>query len=449
MTKPIFRLLMFFSLLSVLGLVPRLLGQPPQQPEVDSVTSLQPTSTGNGFRQYEGKFVTLITDLPHSAALGQLAIMFDTAMPLWGEYFGIEERTWSTWKCTAHLIADRSRFQEAGYIPPQVPPFVHGYQLEDQLWCMDQPSDYYRRHLLLHEGTHWFMTRGLGNPGPPWYMEGMAEKLATHRWIDNKLELDVFPDKREGFEYWGRLLLIKQQRGKQEAPTLEGVLRYGSSAHQQVEAYAWSWAAIWFLKNHPRSAEAMTKLQTAKIGDIASLTPKLLSQLRPHWNELSMSWNAWIQQLDYGCDVNRDIPLIEGDSKVADANSCKLQLKVDRGWQDTGLRVKRGDRITIDAAGRYQIGSDPEPWWCEPEGITIEYFGGQPLGRVVGLVVAADGNRGQESPGKTEFIAVGPKVEWTTQQTGALLLKVNEPPQRLGDNAGTVDISIKLQRGAN
>jgi len=193
----------------------------------------------------------------------------------------------------------------------------------------------------------------------------------------------------------------------------------------------------------------MAKLQTAKIGDITSLTPKLLAQLRPHWSELSMSWNAWIQQLDYGCDVSRDIPLIEGDSKLAEANSAKLQLKVDRGWQDTGLRVKPGDHIAIEAAGRYQIGSEPEPWWCEPEGVTIEYFGGQPLGRVVGLVAAADSNRGQESPGKTEFRAVGQKVEWITQQTGALLLKVNEPAQRLGDNAGTVDISIKLQRGSN
>ncbi len=410
-----------------------------------NVSPLQPTSNASGFREYSGKYLTVITDLPHSAAIGELPLVFEAAMPLWGAYFGIEENEWSRWKSTCYLIGDRNRFQEAGYFPVNLPPFVNGYQLGDQLWCMEQPADYYRRHLLLHEGTHWFMTRALGNPGPPWYMEGMAEKLATHRWYKGQLQLDVFPDRREGFEYWGRMLLIKKQRGTAQAPTLEGILRYGSTAHQQVDAYAWSWAALWFLKNHPRSAEAMRKLQTAKIGDINSLTSKLLAQLRPHWNELTMSWNAWVQQLDYGGDVQRDVPLFQ-TNVTEEERDVKLALKVDRGWQDSGLRIKPGDQLTIEATGRYQVGSEPEPWWCEPDGVTIDYFSGQPLGKVVGLIVSGDENGVLESEPKTEFLAIGSKLQCVAKQEGALLLRINEPSAQLGDNQGSVDVTITILR---
>ena len=44
-----------------------------------------------------------------------------------------------------------------------------------ELWLHDQPTAYYRRHLLLHEGTHVFMASFLGGCGPGWYMEGTAE----------------------------------------------------------------------------------------------------------------------------------------------------------------------------------------------------------------------------------------------------------------------------------
>ena len=50
-----------------------------------------------------------------------------------------------------------------------------------EFWLFDQPTDYYVRHLLLHEGTHVFMVSFLGGCGPGWYMEGTAELLGTHR----------------------------------------------------------------------------------------------------------------------------------------------------------------------------------------------------------------------------------------------------------------------------
>ena len=59
-----------------------------------------------------------------------------------------------------------------------------------ELWLRDQPTPYYRRHLLLHEGTHVFMASFLGGCGPGWYMEGIAELFGTHRLDETTGELD-------------------------------------------------------------------------------------------------------------------------------------------------------------------------------------------------------------------------------------------------------------------
>lgn len=405
----------------------------------------QASSTPEGFRQLQGRHMTFITDLPIDAAMQQLPAVFDAAMPFWGEYFGVPEATWSRWHVTAYLIGDRNRFKEAGYIPDQLPPFVNGYQLEDQLWCIDQPSDYYRRHLLLHEGTHWFMYRALGSAGPPWYMEGMAEKIATHRWEEGKLSLDVFPDRREGFEYWGRLRLIRELRSQPTRPTLEGILRYGPTAHQQVDAYAWSWAAVWFLKNHPRSAGVMERMRKKRLDDVQEFTPRLLVQLRPHWKELTTSWNAWIEQIDYGADMQRDIPEIDFSKELSGSGPYDVKIAADRGWQDSGIRLRKGDKIRISAKGRFKIGNDPKPWYSEPDGVTIEYFLGQPLGRLLALVAAPDASGGSRV-GSTSLKAVGSQTEWTSEQDGVLLLKINEPSLRLSDNEGMIDAKIEVDR---
>src|SRR5690606_18172849 len=93
-----------------------------------------------------------------------------------------------------------------------------------------------------------------------WLAEGMAEWLGTHRWDGQHLEMGIVPASSDEVPYWGRTNLIDQQLSQGTAPSLETVLRYGNSAHQQQEAYVWSWAAVMFLKNHPQTAGVFEKL---------------------------------------------------------------------------------------------------------------------------------------------------------------------------------------------
>ena len=152
---------------------------------------------------------------------------------------------------TGYLIDRKERFQATGLLPEDLPPFLNGYQRGSELWVYEQPSAYYRRHLLLHEGTHAFMSTQLQGCGPPWYMEGMAELLGTHRWQDGKLQLAYFPKRREEVEQWGRIK-DPHRGGSRSELTLESITEYGPTAHLQNEPYAWCWAAGAFLDGHPQ-----------------------------------------------------------------------------------------------------------------------------------------------------------------------------------------------------
>ena len=211
------------------------------------------------------------------------------------------------WHVVAYVMLDRQRFIDAGLLPKDISTFQHGFQLGDRLWVSEQPSPYYRRHLLLHEGTHWMMSRKYGGQGPPWLAEGMAEWLGTHRWNGQELHMGIMPTSRDEVPYWGRTKLIQEQLATGVAPTLETILRYSNTAHQQTDAYAWSWAAVVFLKYHPDTAAVFAQLlqRSWRTGDEANRW--LFQQLRSRWPELREQWQVTLGDLDYGFDVQRGL----------------------------------------------------------------------------------------------------------------------------------------------
>ena len=136
------------------------------------------------------------------------------------DYFDVELQKVADWQVRACVIQDLEKFERAGLLPQVLPKFQHGYALGDRIFLKEQPSEYYRRHLLLHEGTHSFMLRFFQGAGPPWYMEGMAELLATHHWDGAKLTLNTFPADKNEVPFWGRVKIVKDdvaaQKGKND-----------------------------------------------------------------------------------------------------------------------------------------------------------------------------------------------------------------------------------------
>lgn len=399
-----------------------------------------------GIRKIAGKHLTLYTDLLEAPAIEELPQVFDAAISQWAEYFGIDAATAASWQQVGYLMQDKTRFVTAGLLPDDLPSFLHGYQRGSELWLYEQPSEYYRRHLLLHEGTHGFMKRFLGGAGPPWYMEGTAELLGTHRWQNEQLELRWFPEDKELTSFWGRIKVVQDEVRAGSGRDIVNILRFDKTAHLQVEPYAWCWAAAVFFDSHPAYRDRFRELRKFAPDDTLTFSQRFYDSLQDDWPSVARQWHVFIANLDYGYDVAREAidPKPAVDLPPAGAT---VTIAADRGWQSTGYRLEAGAKYKLEASGRYQLADQPKIWWCEPNGVTIRYHKGLPLGILLGAVVDESAADGGAMP-LVSPNAIGMGGEFPIEASGTLYLRINDSPAELKDNAGSLDIRItKLPAG--
>ena len=264
-----------------------------------------------------------------------------------------------------------------------MPPFQHGYSRNYEFWLYDQPSDYYRRHLLLHEGTHGFMNTILGACGRPWYMEGVAELLGTHLWRDGRLTLNYMPATREEVPEWGRIRIIKDAVAAGRAMRLQGVIDYSGSAHLETEPYAWCWAAATLLDRHPRYHQRFRLL--AKDVLAADFDQRFRQSIGDDWQPLCDEWEVMVADAGVRPRHSANRHRLHARQTAAPRRRERHRSR-QGGWQNSGLRLEAGDRYRLQAAGRYQVAQQPKTWWCEPGGVTIRYYMGRPLGILLAAV---------------------------------------------------------------
>ncbi len=338
-------------------------------------------------------------------------------------------------------MKDDSKFRAAGLLPDDLPPFVNGYSRGADLWWREQPSAYYRRHLMLHEGTHAFMFGTFGTCGPPWYMEGIAELLATHSWTVGKLKLNVFPSSREEFPYWGRVKIVRDSVSEGTARRLEEVLAFAPGLHSTVEPYGWCWATAAFLDGHPRYQQRFRQLPAELKND--ELNRHMKTLYADDWSDLNEEWQCYILDLDYGYDLVRNaIEFAPG--KPLPADGARVTISADRGWQSTGIRLEAGKRYSIRASGRYQLGQQPQIWWSEPNGVSLRYYGGRPLG----MLLAAVHPEPYDPIAVSSLLSpsvVGLGTVLAPLESGTLYLRINDSPAELSDNIGEAEAEITAE----
>lgn len=394
-----------------------------------------------GIRRLDGVYLTLFTDLPAGAEIDELPRVFDAAVPQWCDYFGINSTQIAGWKIVGCVMQDRARFNGAALCPENLPEFPHGYSRSSQLWLYDQPSGYYRRHLLLHEGTHCFMHRWLGGAGPPWYMEGMAELLATHRWQDGRLTLHVMPRTKDEVPYWGRVKIVKDELAAGRGMSLIDILRYDNQAHLRTEPYGWCWAATAFFDQHPLTQQAFRGLQTDVRDASVEFSKRFYSRLKDRWPEITADWQLFVQEIDYGYDIAR-AAVVRKAAVALPTSGATVSVAADRGWQASGYRLQAGQTYRLTASGRFEIKSGQPAWPCEAGGVTMRYAGGRPLGMLLAAVDDLDGETPAKSP-LTDPQAVGLTATLKPEHTGTLYLKINEPASGLADNTGHLTVRIE------
>jgi hypothetical protein len=413
----------------------------PQRRAIDEAKA-----SSSGIRKLSGKRITLYTDVS-GEEIDRLPGLFDQAFLQYCEYFHVQPDELASWNMTGFLMKDKSRYVQSGLLPSGLPDFFHGYSVGHELWIFDQPSDYYRRHLLLHEGVHGFMNTVLGGCGPTWYMEGMAEMLATHELNDGRLKLNYFPKNREEVPEWGRIKLIKDAVADNRAQSLRTVIEGPRNLQKETELYAWSWAAAAFLDRHPRYRDRFRELyKHVRQGDFNQY---VLEVFKNDWQELSEEWQVFIAGLEYGYDIPRTaIDFAPG--KPLPEKGAAVVIAADRGWQNSGIRLQAGVKYQLKASGRYQVANQPKIWWCEPGGVSIRYYQGRPLGILLAAVrPESPSMRSQAEPGNEKSpsgflkpITIGLGTTITLEQSGTLFLKINDSAAELDDNVGEVHVEI-------
>ncbi len=417
----------------------RELPSPPPQPVAPVVDERRLTALG--IRTLSGEHLTLYTDLPSSPAIDGLAVVFDQAFPLWCDYFQVPQLKGEKWRVSACLIRDKQKFIEAGLFPRDLPRFMHGYFRGNRIWLYDQQDDYYRRHLLLHEGTHAFMTALLGSHGPPWYSEGMAELLATHVLDDGGLQLNRFPADADDVPGWGRVRLVDEAIAVGRMLKMEDVLEYNARAHLELEPYGWSWAAAAFLDGHPRYHERFRKLPDF-VSD-PNFNNKVRALFADDWNELSEEWQLFAADLEYGYDFPRTMIDFRTGSPLSSAGTT-VTIQADRGWQSTGITLEAGKSYLLQATGQFQVADQPRPWVSGPDGVTVRYRDGQPLGRLLAAVHPEPFDP-QTRSSLLDPQAVRAEGTIRPNATGTLYLRINDSSAELSDNAGTVAVRVTAE----
>jgi hypothetical protein len=118
--------------------------------------------------------------------------------------------------------------------------------------------------------------------------------------------------------------------------------------------------------------------------------------------------------------------------------TIKVGVRADstnNGWTNSGLVVRKGQRIRISASGRISLGRGR---FSTPGGVaTISDPDKLMRNEATGALIAVIGDDNDD------FILIGPRREFVAQRDGVLFLGVNEGD--LADNTGSYDIVIEAE----
>ena len=384
---------------------------------------------------------TIITDMPIDREIESWPKVLDQALLSWCQKWSIDAVEARKWPLVIHWIGDRKLFEQAGLLEG-VPPFEDGLQIADKIFLREQPSVYYRRHLLLHEATHWVMYRAFGGGGSPWFMEGMAEIEGTHLWKDDQLTMGIIPGDASSVPHWGRFKRLAESTAAKRMPSIKQILRYGNERENRMDRYVWSWAACIYLRNHPVYGPLLGRASAAPLDYSMKLSEEFEKSLLARWDWVERDWKLFVDDFDFGYQPESNLVAIEDVAQgIRESGPSEFTLDTDcaKGWQLARCYLKAGEQVEIHAQGTYVVRSaNQEAWESSPDGITYEYHRRMPLGKLLGGFVSTD------TSAPLEVFGVGKQAVYEAQRDGWLLFRVNEPVGQRLDNSGTLQVRGRI-----
>ena len=394
----------------------------------------------------DGRYIHLTTDIASIQEAENLVASFDAAVPQWIQFWNLDTSAIANFKVRACVIRNKANFNQRNLIPATVPNFPFGYALGSQIWVLAQQSEYYTRHLLLHEGVHSLAYHLFNGAGPTWFQEGSAELLATHHGSGANIKINRIPQNREDAPYWGRFKRMSEATSSKQVPSINTVLGYQPSLTGDVATYSWSWAACMILSSYPeyRSAFVRAAQRGRETGPI--FNRELQSTIGKQWPILAARWRVACHDLNYGFDWNNEQVKLSANDPVWNGSNLTLQIRPDQGWQSCGVRIPRGARIRISAEGEITLADQPKPWTSQPPGITFQYHRGRPLGQLQFCLLpnANDPQATRIEP--LEIHGIEDQAIVSVAEYSWLIFRINDEYGKMNDNHGSYQVSIKRER---
>ncbi|HKR59318.1 MAG TPA: LecA/PA-IL family lectin [Pyrinomonadaceae bacterium] len=133
-------------------------------------------------------------------------------------------------------------------------------------------------------------------------------------------------------------------------------------------------------------------------------------------------------------------PTIQPTSSAPTFFTIKVAVRADNannGWSNSGLVVRKGQRLRISSSGRVSLGRGR---FATPLGVSTipdneKLMRNEPTGALIAVI--GDDN--------DDFIFVGTRRDFVAQRDGVLFLGVNEGD--LSDNTGSYDVAIEAEAG--
>lgn len=397
-----------------------------------------------GIHCYESPRLKLYTDIdPELAA--KLPPIIDQAYPALEKYFGPlpPDREGTDFQVTGYIMQNRELFKKAGVILESLPEIVNGRHHQAQFWMDYQTENYYLRHLMLHEYTHCFSMIMENIGAPVWYLEGIAESMATHSIDqDGKIKFNVMPHNKSDFAGLGRISLVERAVLETPPKTLTEVMQFEPSDFVgNNESYAWSWALCQFFDKHPRYAKSFRELSRHLQG--TAFSKKIQQLTADDFAEINDAWLLFAQNLQPGYDFERaTISFRSGRPLDQRDSSATTNIVSDRGWQSSGIHVEKGDTYDVAAKGIFTLADKPKPWESTVDGITFRYFKGQPLGR---LIMFFRPDFESEETNRLSILKeypLGANATWMAPVSGTIYFRLNDAWNQLADNEGTVTVTV-------
>ena len=403
-----------------------------------------------GIHVYESQRLKLYTDIdPQLAAT--LPAVVDLAYPALVDYFGPlpPDREGSEFQVTGYIMQNRELFKKAGLILETLPEIFNGRHQGAQFWMDAQSENYYLRHLMLHEYTHCYSMIMENIGAPVWYLEGIAESMATHSIDKNrKIQLNIMPHEKNDFAGLGRISLIEEAVRTAPPKAMLEVMQFESNDYvNNNEAYAWSWALCQFFDKHPRFAKPFRQLSRHMQGKQFS---QIIQELvKDDFSDINDAWYLFARNLQHGYDFERAMVTFRPGQPLALPDlSASAMIASDRGWQSSAIHVEQGKTYDVVTEGTFILAQKPKPWESTADGISFRYFKGQPLGRLI-MMIRPDidvGNFNQRSV--FEEYPLGANATWMAPVSGTIYFRLNDAWDELADNKGSVKVTVTQKKNA-